>query len=205
MSRGLSKKEKLLQIAARHFSKHGYEGVSLDAIAKEVGITKAAIYYHFKDKDALYEAVLLFRLENLIAHIKASITAQNPEEKLRQYIESFGAFLEEYPCFAAILAHEFADDGKHMSEKAVQTLAQTLGTLTAILNEGIEKGVFTIQNPFAVQLMIVSSFVLHQTTAGLRKRVAHYVQEYAVTPEPDIKDLAKILATKIIKAIRKEQ
>jgi len=201
----VNKKAQLLQVAAKHFSKHGYEGVSLDAIAKEASITKAAIYYHFKDKDALYEAVLLLRLENLVAHIKASLTATEPEEKLRQYIESFGAFLEDYPCFAAILAHEFADEGAHMSEKAVQTLSQTLGTLTAILNEGIAQGVFTIQNPFAVQLMIVSSLVLHQTTAGLRKRVAAYVQDYAVTPEPDIKDLAKMLATKIIQAIRKER
>ena len=201
----MSKKEKLLKIAAQEFSKHGYEGASLDAIAQKVGVTKAAIYYHFKDKDALYEAVLLFRLENLVAHIKASITADNPQEKLRQYIESFGSFLQQYPCFAAILAHEFADDGIHMSEKAVQILAQTLGILTAILNEGIQKEIFTIQNPFAVQLMIVSSFVLHQTTAGLRKRVAHYVQEYAIAPEPGIEDLAKTLASKIIKAIRKEQ
>ena len=200
----MSKREELLQIAANEFSKYGYEGASLERIAKRVGITKAAIYYHFKDKDALYEAVLLFRLQNLVAHIKAHISATTPQEKLRQYIESFGAFLQEYPCFAAILAHEFADDGKHMSQKAAKALSQTLNILTSIFNEGVKKEVFELENPMVVQMMVVSTLIMHQTTTNLRKKVASFVEGDPLSPEPDIQNLAKIVAKKIIKAIRKQ-
>ena len=200
----MSKKEDLLQVAARHFSKYGYEGVSLDAIAKEVGITKAAIYYHFKNKADLYEGVLLYRLENLVVYIQKQVHG-NTEEKLIRYIESFGGFLQKNPCFAAILAHEFADDGAHMSDKAAQTLSKTLGILTSILNEGIEEGVFELENPMVLQMMIVSTLIMHQTTQNLRKRVASFVEGHEVLPEPDIQDLAKIVAKKIIKTVRKMQ
>lgn len=200
----MSKKEDLLKIAARHFSKYGYEGVSLDAIAKEVGITKAAIYYHFKNKADLYEGVLLYRLENLVVYIQKQVHG-NTEEKLIRYIESFGGFLQKNPCFAAILAHEFADDGAHMSDKAAQTLSKTLGILTSILNEGIEEGVFELENPMVLQMMIVSTLIMHQTTQNLRKRVASFVEGHEVLPEPDIQDLAKIVAKKIIKTVRKMQ
>ena len=202
-----SNKEKILQTAARHFSKKGFEGASLEEIASEVGVTKPAIYYHFKDKADLYEAVLLFRLENLYAGIQVAVKkADGAEAKLRAYIESFGAFLQEYPCFAAILAHEFADDGKQMSDRAAKALSQTLGTVTAILNEGIEEGGFVMENPMVVQMMIVSTLIMHQTTRTIRARVAKNVQgEYPISPDPSLPDLARILANKIIQSIQKDK
>jgi len=201
----MSKKPKLLQTAAKHFSTYGYSGASLDAIAKDVGISKAAIYYHFKDKEDLYEAVLLYRLEELVGSLRSRIEASTATQKIVEYIEGFGEFLQRFPCFAAILAHEFADNGKHMSQKATESLAQTLGILTSIINEGIESGEFEIQNPMIVQMMIVTPLVMHQTTQELRKRVAAHVEGYAILPEPTIEDFAKDLAQKIIKAIRKER
>ena len=200
----MSKKESLMRIAARHFAKYGYEGVSLDAIAKETGITKAAIYYHFKDKAHLYEAVLLERLRGLVEHIEQVLPSKGAKERLERYIEGFGSFLEQNPCFAAILAHEFADNGAHMSQEATLLLSRTLGILTSILNEGIEEGVFEMENPMVVQMMIVSTLVMHQTTTQLRHKVSSFVSGYEVLPEPTIEDVAKVLAKKIRKAIRKE-
>jgi len=200
----MSKKEEILKVAARHFSKFGYNAISLDNIAKEVGITKAAIYYHFKDKADLYEGVLLFRLQNLVKHIKDKISSKNPQDRLKEYIEGFGEFLQEYPCFAAILAHEFADNGKNMSKSVAKELSKTLNILTSILNEGIKKDIFEIENPMVVQMMIVSTLIMHQTTKNLRKRVTNFIKDYEILPEPNIKDISKIVAKKILNAIRKK-
>ncbi len=194
-----------MRIAARHFAKYGYEGVSLDAIAKETGITKAAIYYHFKDKAHLYEAILLERLEGLVEYIEQILPPGGASGRLERYIEGVGSFLEKNPCFAAILAHEFADNGEHMSENATRLLSRTLNTLTSILNKGIEEGIFEIENPMVVQMMIISTLIMHQTTSGLRHKVSSFVSGYEVLPEPTIEDVAKVLAKKILKAIRKQQ
>ncbi|WP_201353716.1 TetR/AcrR family transcriptional regulator [Hydrogenimonas urashimensis] len=202
-----SKKEKILRVAAQHFSQKGFEGASLEEIATEVGVTKPAIYYHFRDKAALYEAVLLFRLEKLAESVKEAVAAsEGAEAKLRAYIEAFGAFLQEHRCFAAILAHEFADDGKQMSDRAAKVLSESLGTVTAILNEGIEEGVFAMENPMVVQMMIVSTLIMHQTTRTIRARVARNVRGFhPVSPDPSLPDLARILANKVIKSVKKDK
>src|SRR5213082_1716562 len=48
---------RLLQTALRLFTEHGVEGTSLQMIADALGITKAAVYYHFKTKAEITEAV----------------------------------------------------------------------------------------------------------------------------------------------------
>jgi AcrR family transcriptional regulator len=48
---------RLLDTALELFSKHGVEGTSLQMIADAMGVTKAAVYYHFRTKDEITEAV----------------------------------------------------------------------------------------------------------------------------------------------------
>ena len=55
--------ERLLNAAAELFSKQGYAGVSMRDIARAVGITQAAIYHHFPNKDALYIATVTHLFE----------------------------------------------------------------------------------------------------------------------------------------------
>jgi len=56
---------RLLDTALRLFSNHGMEGTSLQMIADELGVTKAAVYYHFKTKDEIAEAVAAPTLQEL--------------------------------------------------------------------------------------------------------------------------------------------
>jgi AcrR family transcriptional regulator len=56
--RGPSRRECLVASASRLFAEHGYEGTTIRQIARECGITEAAIYKHFDGKDKLYEEVI---------------------------------------------------------------------------------------------------------------------------------------------------
>ncbi|WP_456450995.1 hypothetical protein, partial [Hydrogenimonas sp.] len=90
-------------------------------------------------------------------------------------------------------------------DAATRELARTLGLVTAILNEGVETGVFVVENPMVVQMMIVSPLITHQTTRNLRGRVAGHVKsDFRHLPEPNIEDFYKILARNILRAIAKE-
>ena len=51
-------RSRLLDTALKLFSEHGMEGTSLQMIADELGVTKAAVYYHFKTKDEIVEAIV---------------------------------------------------------------------------------------------------------------------------------------------------
>lgn len=48
----------LLEAAADQFARHGFNGVSIDAVAEAAGYTKGAVYAHFSNKDDLYLALL---------------------------------------------------------------------------------------------------------------------------------------------------
>ena len=53
----MATKEDILQIALKHFANKGYENTTLEDIAKEIDITKPAIYYYFKNKEELYNEI----------------------------------------------------------------------------------------------------------------------------------------------------
>ncbi len=52
-------KEKILSAALELFSTAGYEGTSMQDIAKRLGLTKAALYRHFTGKEALFDALIV--------------------------------------------------------------------------------------------------------------------------------------------------
>ena len=51
-------KEKILAVALRLFARDGYEGVSVSDISSAVGITKGALYKHFKNKRDVFESIV---------------------------------------------------------------------------------------------------------------------------------------------------
>src|SRR5512145_756755 len=57
-SSGLETRAEIVAAAERHFAERGFEAARLEDIAADVGIRRAAIFYHFGDKQELYDAVL---------------------------------------------------------------------------------------------------------------------------------------------------
>ncbi len=57
---------RLLSAAKRVFAKRGYEGASLDHVAAAAGMTKGAVYHHFKNKADLFWALAEERLSNQV-------------------------------------------------------------------------------------------------------------------------------------------
>ena len=51
-------RERLLQAASREIYRSGFQSASLDTILASAGVTKGALYYHFKNKEALGYAVV---------------------------------------------------------------------------------------------------------------------------------------------------
>jgi len=201
MNKKTSKKEMIVAIAGENFSKYGYEATSLEAIAKECDISKPAIYYHFKDKADLYEAVLLKRFSELSRSIEQNTILENPEENLTVYIQTFGNYLIETPCFSAIFAREIANDAKSMPDSCVIELSKTLQSLTSILESGKKKGIFECENPFMIQMMVVTTLTSYISTKMLRKRVFNVLGENDKAIDPNIEDVIENLSKKIIKAL----
>ena len=66
-----SAKEKILEISLDMFSKQGYTAVSIRDICKQVGIKESSVYYHFKNKQSIFDELL-----NRFAETANSIMSQ---------------------------------------------------------------------------------------------------------------------------------
>jgi len=197
-----SKKNLILQVAIVHFSKFGYENTNLDLIAKECAITKPAIYYHYKDKAALYEAVICSQFSKLAQIIEENTLEGDITEKLHNYIDTFGSFLISNPTFNAIFAREIANGGLTLPSKCAKLLSRTLIRLMQILEEGEKGGIFEKENPFMIQMMIVTTLTSYNTTKPLRETILLSLEDKSKLPEVEFSNVIDSLSKKIIKGLQ---
>lgn len=84
----------VLFVASRMFNEKGYHGTSLDDIAHEVGVTKAALYYYFKNKEQLLFECMTVSYECGAQARKETIAMQGSSfEKLQHLYRRFAELL----------------------------------------------------------------------------------------------------------------
>lgn len=196
-----SKKEIILKTAVEHFSLYGYESTSLENIAQECNITKPAIYYHFKDKASLYETVTCSQLLKLANLIEKQTIDGDASRRLYDYIQTFGSFLISNPAFNAIFAREIANGAKTLSLECSSYLSKTLFRLMEILEDGEKQGIFEKENPFMIQMMIVTTLTSYNTTKPLREKIIFVLENKHKLPDVEFENVVDSLAKKIIKGL----
>jgi AcrR family transcriptional regulator len=82
--------DQIQSIALELFSTQGFDGTALQQIADRLGVTKAALYYHFKTKDELLTAIV----EPFFADVEAVLASPsfgpgNRNRNRRQRLEDF--------------------------------------------------------------------------------------------------------------------
>ena len=70
---------RIVEAACSHFSEHGLERASVEAIAAEAGVSKMTIYSHFPSKEALFEAAVRERTDRVVRGV-AGVDALDPEQ-----------------------------------------------------------------------------------------------------------------------------
>jgi AcrR family transcriptional regulator len=70
-------REKVLRAARDAFAESGY-GVPLDEIAARAGVGPGTVYRHFPTKEALFEAVVTARVQDLVTDVRARADAPEP-------------------------------------------------------------------------------------------------------------------------------
>jgi len=133
----MDSRTKILEAAARLFARQGFAGVSIQAIAEQVGITKPSLLYHFPSKEQLREQVLveLFshwatRLPNLL---RAVTTGEGQFEALMDELTSF---FHEDPDRARLVIREIMDRPDEMRA----SIASSLGPLVSLVADTMRKG-----------------------------------------------------------------
>jgi AcrR family transcriptional regulator len=135
-------KERILRKSGVLFNTQGYKATSISDITTATGLTKGAIYRHFKSKAAL-EKETLFHLSSLMfqklrAHIKSASTAGDKLRAIFRYFESYITNPEvKGGCPLMNVAIEADDAHPSLRREAVKVLDILRDSVITILKNGI--------------------------------------------------------------------
>jgi AcrR family transcriptional regulator len=177
-------RETILETSAKLFSQQGYKEVSIRDIAQACGMTNAALYYHFKNKEDLFLAMLQRDHERTIVSLRAA--ADGPGD-LRSDLVQLATRYSAITCERRQSFQTLWRDMKQLEdvrgqrlfgEMRHQMLQPLVQRLTAAQAAGeIAHGDIKL---YAVLLHGMIIALTHEGKSGKRGRVAHEEIEMAV-------------------------
>jgi TetR/AcrR family transcriptional regulator len=164
----------ILRAAVAEFAEHGIGGARTDAIARAARVNKALLYYYFKDKDALYEAVLDNVFSGLRERVMPVLESRlEPREKLLEYAGRYFDYIAANPRFPRVVQGEWMRMGPkgnpRMMRIAREYFAPTYRRVAEMLREGAEKGQFRVVNPMDFLPSMVGIIIFYFSTAPAMK------------------------------------
>lgn len=194
----------IIASATKLFAINGYDGVSVDEIAKEASINKAMIYYYFGNKAKLYEITV----KSVLDEMYDSIVEQNrslskPTEELKSFIITYAFFAKEHSYIPALMMAELSNGGKNLPEGIFAGLKYLFSLLSDILKRGAERGCFKKTKPMVIHFMIVGTINLFITTSSLRNKITDSTLD--VCKDCEIEEIAEYLFANIETFLKDER
>lgn len=138
----ISLRDQILSTAKGLFLLHGYHGLSMREISESVGVSKAALYYHFKDKEELFVAILTKNLEEIERNI--DLIQAKPisfKAKIAQFIEYIFKEPVDQRAIIRLASQEMAQLGVETRKSFGEAYQNKFtGKLQKIIQDGILAG-----------------------------------------------------------------
>jgi AcrR family transcriptional regulator len=142
-------REQILVTAKSLFIQQGYNGLAMRQISEALGVSKAALYYHFKDKEELFLAILsgnLDELERAIGDIQSKQVSCS--EKIILFVEYVLEQPAEQRAIIRLASQEMSQLGATARKKFDKTYHdQFTGKLQTIFEAGVKNGEFRPMDP----------------------------------------------------------
>jgi AcrR family transcriptional regulator len=161
-----SARDRILAVAGQLFAERGFDAVAVADIAQASSISTGLIYYHFKDKQTLYETSIregLHLFED--AGIRA-LTGEAPAiEKLRGFVAEYMELVEQHSSIMRMLIRGVSDLTGPAPRNLIMRSAVAIDRLEAVITDGIAEGSI---RPLDARLAALSLFALVNTPITAR-------------------------------------
>lgn len=151
------RRQQILEAAMECFIRNGYAHTRVDDIAREAGLSKGGIYFHFPSKRDIFDALQEIEIERTMEAVLEAQSADAPAVmKLQQLayklIVEFGSN-EEHRKFLIVLG-EMGIRNPDVRERVVQTHEAYLQMITRQIEVGIAAGEIRDINPEMAALVL---------------------------------------------------
>jgi TetR/AcrR family transcriptional regulator len=160
----------ILQAAVREFAREGIAGARTDAIARAAKVNKALLYYYFKDKEALYGAVLDQVFAGLMAYVGEVLSRDlPPRKKIIAYAGAHFDYVASHPLYPRIVQGEMMGAGRgranHLERIVKQYFRPLFGRVAKVLEAGRANGEFRPVDPLHFVPSMIAVIVFYFTNA----------------------------------------
>lgn len=137
----------ILTSAEAEFAQRGLAAARLSDIAERVGITRAAVIYHFRDKRALYDAVLEAAFEPLSERVRAAVTKPGTNaERIQRVIQAWFRYAIERPTLGRLFIREVASANDALPPEVERLAAPMYSAFLDTIRQGQRDGEFRAIN-----------------------------------------------------------
>lgn len=164
----------ILRAAVREFAQEGIAGARTDAIARAAKVNKALLYYYFKDKEALYGAVVDQVFGGLIACVGEALSRDlPPREKILAYAGAHFDYVASHPLYPRIVQGEMMGAGRgtanHLEPIVKRYFRPLFGRVAEVLKAGQAVGEFRSVDPMHFIPSMIAVIVFYFTTAPVMR------------------------------------
>ena len=169
-------KEEILSIAIPLFAGAGYSGVSMRTIAKKLGLSAAALYHHFPDKQALYLAAMAQVFVDKADSLEKILDSRAvPKKRLAQFITRFCELVHQDKDFSMLIQREMMDgDESRMQLLSSEIYHDLFQGVTELCQELDPQ-----HDPYLLAISIIGLVMYHFQTAAIRPYLPHSIEQHS--------------------------
>ncbi len=175
-------RRRILDAARDHFARHGYERVTMRAIAEAIEYSATTIYNHFRDKDDLLDNLCEEDFARLLGAMRPDSLPADPLARILELGRAYAAFGLGHPNHYRFMfmtggkfesGHELSDSGK-----------RSYGLLREAVRQGLDQGLLRGRDADTIAQVLWSS--IHGAVALL---VTYKPAQFPLAPAvPDLVD-----------------
>lgn len=191
-------RSQILQTAQQLYQRHGIRKVTMDDLAKAVGKTRSALYYYFKNRDELLEAVLLSLVQDVRTELENIMSLENDlEGKIAAFCIAKIRGSEKSKNFISSIESGMDNDERskyfdimwNVHQKMMQ--AETI-LLKKVIQQAVNKREIPRQNDNNLEALL---FVLLSGIRGIRREIT--IDIYAEQSEKGAAMLANLVTKEL--------
>ncbi|MGW2962719.1 TetR/AcrR family transcriptional regulator [Streptomyces sp. NPDC001220] len=139
----------VLEHATRLFAERGFAGTSLQDVANAMGLKRPALYYYFKSKEDLLDRLIDESVSGPARDLKiiAEQPDLSPSERLHAMIRQNVRWVLTHTARFLVLIKSAAELSPESAQKLTTSSRESIDTVAAVIEEGIEAGEFRPVNP----------------------------------------------------------
>lgn len=184
----------ILEAAEQVIADKGYRGASMEEIAREAQLSTGSLYNAFASKEELYRVLVSSRSEQLVSHIRGSISAATAPGRLEKVIETLFHYFDENRSFFLIYLDATSGFPWHikgtMGSATFQQYQEVVKMVSDIFREGIARGEIAKADPAHLGVAFMG---------GLNGFITHWISN---RPDKPLVDLIPSAKSVLLRATR---